>query len=255
MDGLNFAPDLLADETIVGMALRHGAELAHVQGFAQVHLHVPADLVGERHDVLRFARQIVINLLVQLRRAFHAVVELALEGARFDLRRRVVAVCRGEILALLGENPVAVEIAVQSEVTENIEGVIDVFESPAQLVAAVAPLGKIFLEYLLALRLAQRRGDLAQLLQRLARLAVEHRRDDFRFRIRIVIDQGHRLLGRHRRNRRPMSRQRFGRGGGGDKIVIALRALDEGRNQLIQFAVNRRAESSAPRSTRASKTC
>ena len=36
MDFLNLAPDLLADETIVGMALRHGAELAHVQGFAPV---------------------------------------------------------------------------------------------------------------------------------------------------------------------------------------------------------------------------
>ena len=89
------------------------------------------------------------------------MIELALEAARFDLRRRVVAVCRGEILALLGENPVALQIAVQSKIAENIEGVIDVFESPAQLVAAVAPLGKIFLEYLPALHLAQRRGDLA----------------------------------------------------------------------------------------------
>ena len=154
MDGLNLAPHLLADETVVGMALGHGAQLAHVQGFAQVHLHVPADLVGERHDVLRFARQIGVNLLVQLRRALHAMVELALEAALFDLRRRVVAVHRGKILALLGENPVAVQVAVEAEIAEDVEGVIDVFEGAAELVAAVAPLGEKFLENLAgALRL------------------------------------------------------------------------------------------------------
>ena len=70
------------------------------------------------------------------------MVELACETGLVDFRRRVVAVYGGEVLALLGENPVAVEIAVQSEITENVEGVIDVFESPAQLVAPVAPLRK-----------------------------------------------------------------------------------------------------------------
>lgn len=64
MDGLNFAPNLLADEAVVRMALRHGAELAHVERFAQVHFHVPADFVGERHDVLRFVRQIGVNSVV-----------------------------------------------------------------------------------------------------------------------------------------------------------------------------------------------
>ena len=54
MDGLNLAPHLLADGTIIGMALRHRAQLAHVHGFAQVHFHVPANLVRERDDVLRF---------------------------------------------------------------------------------------------------------------------------------------------------------------------------------------------------------
>jgi hypothetical protein len=40
-----------AQSAVVGMALRHAAQLAHVQRFAQVHLHVPADLVRERHHV------------------------------------------------------------------------------------------------------------------------------------------------------------------------------------------------------------
>ena len=39
-----------------------------------------------------------------------------------------------------------------------------------------------------------------------------------------------------------MGRQRFRRRGRRDQIVIALRPFDEGWNQLIQFAVNRRAE-------------
>ena len=46
MDGLNLAPHLLADEAVIGMALGHGAELDHMQRFAQVHLHVPANLPG-----------------------------------------------------------------------------------------------------------------------------------------------------------------------------------------------------------------
>src|SRR5258706_8980466 len=103
------------------------------------------------------------------------MIELALEVALFDFRRRVVAVRGREILALLGENPMAVQVAIQTEIAENIEGVIDVLERPAQLVAAVAPFGKILLKNLLPLVWAQRRGDLAQLLQRLARLAIEHR--------------------------------------------------------------------------------
>ena len=41
MNFLNLAPHLLADEAVVGMALGHGAQLAHVPRFAQVHLHVP----------------------------------------------------------------------------------------------------------------------------------------------------------------------------------------------------------------------
>ena len=36
MNGLDLAPDLLANETIVGMALGHGADFMHFYGFAPV---------------------------------------------------------------------------------------------------------------------------------------------------------------------------------------------------------------------------
>src|SRR4029078_5775984 len=42
MNFLDLAPHLLADEAVIGMALRHGAQLDQVQRSAQVHCHVPA---------------------------------------------------------------------------------------------------------------------------------------------------------------------------------------------------------------------
>ena len=64
MHFLNPAPHLLRDEAVVGMALGHGAQLAEVDRFAQVHLHVPADLVGEGHDVLGLAGKLAVNRFV-----------------------------------------------------------------------------------------------------------------------------------------------------------------------------------------------
>ena len=77
-------------------------------------------------------------------------IELAFETSLLDLRRRVVTVRRGEVLALLRENAMAVEIAVEPQIAENIEGVIDVFESPAWLIAAVAAFAEVLFEYLAA---------------------------------------------------------------------------------------------------------
>ena len=69
MNFLNRAPHLLADETIVGMTLSHGAKLDHVQRFAQVHLHVPADLVRERDDV-RASADLAMRFTLMLRASF-----------------------------------------------------------------------------------------------------------------------------------------------------------------------------------------
>jgi hypothetical protein len=58
MHFLDLAPHLLRDESIIRMALRHRSQLAHVYGLAQIHFHIPADLVSEGDNVLRFAGQI-----------------------------------------------------------------------------------------------------------------------------------------------------------------------------------------------------
>ena len=152
MNLLDLAPHLLADETVIGMALGHGPQLAHVQRFAEIHFHVPANLIGEGHRLLRLARQIFKNLPVEIRRAFHAFVELGFKTGFLDLRRRVVTVHGGKVLTLLGENSMAMQIAVESEIAENIEGVISIFEGAAELVTAMPTHGKLFLQDLAPLR-------------------------------------------------------------------------------------------------------
>src|SRR4029434_327726 len=105
-----------------------------VYGLAQVHLHIPADLVSERNDVLRLAGQVAVNFLVELRRHVHARIELALETCFLDFLRRVVAVRGRERLPLLGQNPVAMEVPIQSKVAQNIKRIIDVLENPARFI-------------------------------------------------------------------------------------------------------------------------
>ena len=101
----------------------------------------------------------------------------------------------GEILALLGENAMAVQIAVEAKITQDVKGVIDVLERPAELIAAVAAFGEVFFEYLAAFFNAHLSSDLAQLHQRVTRVRVKNRRDDFFFGRCIAIDQRHRLAG------------------------------------------------------------
>ena len=79
------------------------------------------------------------------------MVELRFETGLFNLRRRVVAVDRGKLLPLLSQYAMPVQIAVQAEITENVESIIDVLKRPARLVAAVAAFGKIFDQNLAAL--------------------------------------------------------------------------------------------------------
>src|ERR671919_204817 len=115
-----------------------------MHGFAQIHFHVPADLVGERHDVLGFTWKVWVNLLVKLCRLCHALIKLDLESRLFDLLRRVVAVDGRKVLALLGQDAVAVKVAVTAQIAENIEGVINVFERADRLVASMATLAEKF---------------------------------------------------------------------------------------------------------------
>src|SRR4249920_2287362 len=189
MDFLNLAPHLLADEAIIRMTLRHGAQLAHVHGFPQVHLHVPANLVGERHYVLSLACEIPVNPFVQIRRAFHAIVELALETGFLDLWRSVVTMHGGEILALLGENAMAVQIAVEAKITEDVEGVIDVLEGPARFIAAMPPLAEVLLQDFSPFIRIHAQRYLAQLLEWLPRMRIEETSNNLFLRVPIIVHQ------------------------------------------------------------------
>src|SRR5262249_13017198 len=111
-------------------------------------LHVPANLVGERNNILRFARQIAVDLFVQAGCALHALVELVFETGFFDLRRSIVAADCRKLLTFLSQNPVAMQIAIQAEVTEDVERIIDVLEGPPRFVAPMAPLTEMRGQYL-----------------------------------------------------------------------------------------------------------
>ena len=72
-----------------------------------------------------------------------------------------------KVLALLGENAMAVQIAVEAKIAEDVEGVIDVLERPAELVAAVAAFAEMLVrESCRRSSVAHLGGDLAQLHQR-----------------------------------------------------------------------------------------
>src|SRR6185295_19967892 len=104
-----------------------------------------------------------------------AIVELALEACFFDFRRGVVAVHGGEVLAFLGENAMTVQVAVETEVTEDVKGVVHVLEGAAELVAPVAPFAEILRENLPALFGAHLGCDLPELFERMARVGVKYR--------------------------------------------------------------------------------
>ena len=83
----------------------------------------------------------------------------------------------------------AVQIAVEAKITEDVEGVIDVLERPAEFIAAVAAFTEVFFEYLATFFNAHLGGDLAQLHQRMTRMRVKDRCDDFFFGLCIVVNQ------------------------------------------------------------------
>ncbi len=119
------------------MALGHGAELADVDGLAQVHFHVPADLVGERYDVLRLLWQVAVDFFINLGRLVHAACKVWFEAGFHDLVGRVVAVSSRIVLPFLAENAVALEVAIASEVSENVKSVIYLLERTPGFVSSV----------------------------------------------------------------------------------------------------------------------
>src|SRR3989338_2725198 len=145
MDFFNLAPHLLHDEAIVRMALGHGAQLADEHRLAQIHLHVPADLISERDDILGLEGKIAVYFLIDLGSLFHAAMEIRPEAGLFDFRRSIIAVRSGEVLSLLGEDPMAVKIAVKPKIAENIEGIVNLLEGASGLVPSTTSPLQIFI--------------------------------------------------------------------------------------------------------------
>ena len=87
-----------------------------------------------------------MNFFVEFRRFCHALIELRLETRLFDLLRRIIAMHGREVLALLSEYAVTMQVAIQTQVTENVERVIDVLKRPARFVPAVPAFAEMFVE-------------------------------------------------------------------------------------------------------------
>jgi len=100
----------------------------------------------------------------------------------------------GEVLAFLGENAMALQVAVEAEITKNIEGVVDVLERSAELVAAVAPFAEVFRENLPPRYGAHLGCDLQELFERVTRVGIQNRRDNCFFCGAVVFDERDRLF-------------------------------------------------------------
>src|SRR5262249_24504856 len=92
--------------------------------------------------------QITVDLFVQIGSVFHAIIELAFESRLFYLLGCIVTVHRGEVLPLLSENTVPVKVSVQTEISENVERVIDVLECPSWFVAPMPALVETLYQFL-----------------------------------------------------------------------------------------------------------
>ena len=106
----------------------------------------------------------------------------------------------------------AVKIAIETEVTEDVEGVINVLEGAAELVAPVAPFAEVFRENLPALFGAHLGCDLPELFERVARGGVKNRGDNLFFGGAVVVDERDRLLCIERPDIGCLRRQRVGSG-------------------------------------------
>ena len=116
------------------MALRNASQLDEMERFAQIHLHIPSDAEGHRHHVLRFFGVFLRYLAVRLYRLVHGVAVFLMESCIDDFLRRHIAVDDRKVLALLGQDPVALEVAVDAEIREDVKRIIDVLQCPARMI-------------------------------------------------------------------------------------------------------------------------
>src|SRR5450759_4676364 len=147
MNFLDAAEHLLRHQTVIGVALRGGPELAQVVDLAQVRPEVPADAEGERHDVLGQRRAGValqprMDASGRLQGAGKAVCHPEVGQAW----RKVEAERRAQQLAVLREHAVAMQVSIRAEVGDDLECVLGVLERPRRALAAVGPIAQQGLE-------------------------------------------------------------------------------------------------------------
>ena len=189
MDFADEPPHLLDNKAIVWVALRQGAEFTHMKSLAQVEFHIPPNPIGKRHDVLSLGRKIREDSLVHRGRPFHALHKWCLEPSLLDLRRRVIAVHGGEILALLGEYSMPLEVTVDSQITNDIERIICMLKCPTGFVTAVPALSDVGVENLCPLLSRKFFHQSAHLTERQAHIRVENGRQDAILSVPVVIDE------------------------------------------------------------------
>ena len=103
-----------------------------------------------------------MNAVVDLGRPLHAAPVLIAEAGLDDLGRRVVAVRRGEVLAFLGQQPVPLQVPVDAEVADDVEGVEDLLQRAPGLLAPVPAVLHVGVEHRLPPLLRHVRRQLAQ---------------------------------------------------------------------------------------------
>ena len=117
----------LGDESIGGVAGGLGAEFAEPLEGAEVDLKVPVDIISHRDDVLGFLWKFRSDGVIGLFGSFHGFMVIFFHVSTMDFWGGVIPVISGEPLSFLSEDPMAVQVAVNSEVSKDFKGETRVF--------------------------------------------------------------------------------------------------------------------------------
>src|SRR3970040_2296025 len=112
--------------SVVRMALGRGAQLADEHGLTEVHFHIPSGFKGKGDDILGLKRKVLVNSLVKIRGLSHAPVKIPFEACLDYFFRDIVPMGGRKILPLLSQNSMALQIAIQSEIPDDIKGVVNI---------------------------------------------------------------------------------------------------------------------------------
>ncbi len=137
-------PDLamhrLYDPAVLRVALGDRTQLQHLHRRAGVQLEHVAHAVGEAHRVLGRHGVVWSQQRLKRRGAFQGLMPALLHAGLGELRRGLVPVCRGQVLPLERQHPVALQVPEPSVVPQDVEPVPDPLETTSRLVAPVGAL-------------------------------------------------------------------------------------------------------------------